>query len=299
MNGTPGTISRVIGGVSGCRIDIPDGRVTVEGTDDADASHDIRGLDGDADAGRVVVERSEDGILRVRLADPGPARLGWLRVDRRPRPVIHLRSPRTASDFVETVSGEIRIIGCRGTQEATTVAGDAVIEDADGRVAVRTVSGSIAIGGRSLAAQAGTTSGRVRVHADVLESLHVRSVSGQVGIAGKLQAGADHRIETLSGDVRVTTSHGLRLDARTISGRLTAGGDARRTSGGGSTELVVGDGSAVLHVTTVSGDILLASGGTRNTAPASADPMLDALEALARGDISVEEADRRLEVLHD
>ena len=91
--------------------------------------------------------------------------------------------------------------------------------------------------------------------------------------------------------------------ARTISGRLAAEGAARRESHGGIAGLVAGDGAAVAHVTTVSGDIRLASGSTeaqypRPVAAPGPDGMLDALEALARGDISVEEADRRLEVLH-
>jgi hypothetical protein len=110
-------------------------------------------------------------------------------------------------------------------------------------------------------------------------------------------AGRDHRIETLSGDVRIT-SDGLWLDARTISGRLVADGAARRASRGGTTALVVGDGAVELHVATVSGDVHLASSDSHSAGPQSSDPMLEALEALGRGDISVEEADRRLEVLH-
>jgi hypothetical protein len=41
-----------------------------------------------------------------------------------------------------------------------------------------------------------------------------------------------------------------------------------------------------------------AMAGAGSPASQAPDPMLAALEALARGDISVEEADRRLEVLH-
>jgi hypothetical protein len=297
MSAEAAAMHRVFEDVTGCRIDIPDGRVTVEGTDGADASIDIRGLEGSADEGGVVVERSEQGILTIRLADPGPARLRWLRAERRPRPVIHLRSPRAASVSVATVGGEIRISGCHGTQEATTVAGDATIDHAEGRLTVRTVSGSIAISGGTLDTQAATTSGGVRVEARALESLHVRSVSGRVDVAGRLMADRDHRIETLSGDVRIT-SDALRLDARTISGHLVADGAARRASRGGTTELVVGNGAAELHVTTVSGDVHLASSRGDAAELQPPDPMLEALEALARGDISVEEADRRLEALH-
>lgn len=297
---------RIVRAVTGCRIYVPDGRVTVEGTDDPDATLDIR--DPDHGATRaitddVVVTQDEDGVLTIRLAEGGPSRARWLRVERRPRPAIHLRSPRTAPVTVETVGAEVRVSGCRGGQEVTTVTGNATIDRAEGRVAVRTVSGSIAISGTSLDVQAATTSGRLSVDAPALDALQLRSVSGRVEVTGRLAAGRDHRIETLSGDVRVTTAGGARIVARTISGRLAAEGAARRESQGGISGLIAGDGSAVAQVTTVSGDIRLASGSTetRDAMPPDAqapDPMLDALEALARGDISVEEASRRLEVLH-
>jgi hypothetical protein len=293
--------------VTGCRIEIPDGRVTVEGTDVPDATLDIR-LEGDPATARGATEdvaavQTTDGALTIRLAEAEPTRSRWLRAERRPRPVIHLRIPRAVWVAVETVGADVHVSGCAGRQDVTTVTGSVAIDHAQGSVSARTVSGSIAIAGGALTARAATTSGRVRVDALRLDSLQLRSVSGRVGVTGRLAAGSDHRIETLSGDIRITTNDGLLLDARTVSGRLVADSGARRESRGGTSLLIVGDGSTEAQVTTVSGDIRLALGdaatpGAGALAAHGPDPMLEALEALARGDISVEEADRRLEVLH-
>jgi hypothetical protein len=298
MSGDPTSTRHVFTDVTGCRVDIPEGRVTVDATDGPDATLDMRGMDGSVKPGDVVAERSPDGVLSIRLAASAPSGPRWLRVERRTRPVIQLRSPRTAWVTVETVGAEVRVSGCHGGLEATTVTGDATIERAEGTVDVRTVSGSITISGGSLQVRAATTSGRTRIESQALGALQVRSVSGRVDVTGGLMADRDHRIETLSGDVRITSSHDLRVDARTVSGRLVADGGARLGSGSGGSQLTIGDGSAVAYVTTVSGEVRLATGGRPPTGATSADPVLVALEALARGEITVEEADRRLEVLH-
>ncbi len=70
----------------------------------------------------------------------------------------------------------------------------------------------------------------------------------------------------------------------------------------GEGALTVGGGGAMVRVRTVSGDIALRPGVARPQAgggrPSTQDPVLEALEALARGDISIDEADRRITVLH-
>ena len=310
MSGPSAEARRVLTGVTGCRIEIPEGRVVVEGTDGVDGSLDIRGLDhGHAGASRqvpedeLVVAQDAHGAVTIRLAEVQRTWARWLPGDRRPRPTIDLRLPRAARVIVETVGADVRVTGCQGGQEVATVTGDATIDQAQGVVVVRTVSGSIAITGTSLDAQAATTSGRVRVAGRSVEALQVRSVSGRVDVTGRLAAGPDHRIESLSGDVSLISAGGVRIVARTISGRLVADGGARRESHAGIVSLVAGDGTALAHVTTVSGDVRLTvdtgePAALEGVTADGADPMLDALEALARGDISVEEADRRLEVLH-
>jgi hypothetical protein len=137
--------------------------------------------------------------------------------------------------------------------------------------------------------------------------LGTRSVSGRVDITGRLGPDRAHRIETVSGDVLITATEGAAVACRTLSGRIHGGPGVQRDLRDGLPALVVGDGRALVRVRTVSGDIHLARGRAASLPPADdrarmakavPDPMLEALEALARGDISVDEAHRRLEAIH-
>jgi DUF4097 and DUF4098 domain-containing protein YvlB len=247
----------------------------------------------------VVVERHE-GALLVRAADQGRRRASWLPTTRRPRIEAHLRVPRTAGLEVRTVGAVVRTSGCHAGESVSTVTGEVDIEAARGLIDVRTVSGSARVEGSHVDVRAATTSGQLRVDGSPVDALQLRSVSGRIEIRGRLSGGGEHRVESLSGDVAVGTTTGATLAIRTISGRLVAEGTARRALEHGTATLVTGDGGVPIQVTTVSGDVRLASSTALPIAgdPEGPDPMLDALEALARGEISVEEADRRLEVLH-
>jgi hypothetical protein len=291
--------------VTSCRIEVPEGSVTVEGVDGPDAWLDLRGPGrsegGTVDTDALVVER-HDGVLVVRTADPR-RRTTWLARVGRVRVVVHLRLPRSAALEVETVDAPIRTSGCQGGQALSTVTGEVDVREARGAVSVRTVSGPAAVEGAHLDVRAATTSGHMRVHGSPIDGLQLRSVSGRIEIEGRFAAHNEHRAESLSGSVTVRTPGGASLEVRTVSGRLIGEGAVRRVSDRGAPVLVAGDGTVPVSVTTVSGDVRLiataaASVTGGHAAPAGGDPLLEALEALARGEISVEEADRRLEVLH-
>jgi DUF4097 and DUF4098 domain-containing protein YvlB len=303
MNDASGSVSRVVDSVTRCHIELRDGSVTVEGTDGPDATLEIRTPSGGVVPEDALVVEEQDGELRIRPADSGRTGPRWLSVGRFARLAVRLTVPRTAAVTIESVGADVLIAGCRGGQVVSTVTGDAVIARAGGLVTVRTVSGSVDVAGTTLGVQASTTSGRMRIVAGTLEALQLRTVSGRLDVTGRLATGHDHRLESLSGDVSVTTPGGASLTARTISGRLIADTGARRELRHGMTVLTTGDGSTPVQVTTVSGDIRLgaAAAETRDEAlgdPDAPDPVLAALEALARGDISIDEADRRLEVFH-
>jgi DUF4097 and DUF4098 domain-containing protein YvlB len=240
----------------------------------------------------------EGGALAIRAAAGKSAALGRLiSAGRRARVALEVSLPRRAELTVSTVSADVRVRGCGGDQSVSTVTGDARIDDAAGRVQVRTVSGSAVVRGHAIQVEASTTSGRLAVDVDRIESMRLRSVSGDVEVVGGLVAGSDHRIESLSGDISLRTGQGAALVARTVSGRIVADEGTRRDARNGAAVLTVGNGQAEVQARSVSGSIRLATiGATREHA--APDPMLEALEALARGDITVDEADRRLEVLH-
>jgi hypothetical protein len=302
MKHPPGPVRRLVRSVTRCHIDLREGSVTVEGTDGPDAWLDIRTASGESVPDDALMVEEQDGELRIRAASAGTG-LRWLSAGRHARLAISVGLPRTAAVAIESVGADVRITDCRGDVAVSTVTGDAAISGAVGRMSARTVSGSIDLAGTRLDVQASTTSGRLRIIAGTLDSLQLRTVSGRLDVTGRLAVGRDHRMESLSGDISITTSGGASVVARTVSGRLRAEAGARKELRHGVTVLVTGDGSAEAQVTTLSGDIRLAVGAADPPRDAAAesvglDPMLEALEALARGDISVEEADRRLEVLH-
>jgi hypothetical protein len=296
------TTPQVVPSVTSCHVELREGSVTVEGVDGPDAWLDVRTPSGDAVAEGAVVVETKDGVLRVRVPETGSVASRWLAAGRRARLTVQVRVPRSAPVAVETVGAGVRLADLRGGQSVNTVTGDATIERANGRVSVHTVSGSMAVSGAAIDIQAATTSGRLRITAESLGSVQLRSVSGRIDIAGRFSRDHDHRIENLSGDVAVSTAGGVSLVTRTISGRLAPEGGARRETRSGMAVLAAGDGTASVQVTTVSGDVRLTHGAAAPVISESpsrdTDPVLEALEALARGDISVEEADRRLEVLH-
>jgi hypothetical protein len=315
MNGTTGIDTRSFGPVSACRIDIPEGSVRVEGTDEPTGRLEVRyleqvgsGADPVAD-GAVTIEH-HGGVLAVRLAESTRSGFrGPLGVGRRPRIALDLHVPRDASIEASTVGGDLWVAGCRGRQVLNTVTGGATVVDGEGDIEVRSIAGPIDIRGEGLDIQSATTSGRTRVAGSSIGSLRSRSVSGRIEVAARLIPGGDHRLETVSGDVELAMAGGTTLAHRTLSGRLTGDPSVRRNDRDGQPTMVLGDGGALVHVRTVSGDIRL-SGRVSDDAPSSPaapsvvtmssrpDPMLEALEALARGDISVDEATRRLAAIH-
>lgn len=311
---SPDVAPREFGPVSRCRIDLPTGQVVVKGGDGDVASVAVRVIGGvgrgEPAASDVPITIShQDGALSIRPAAPMAVR-GLVSAAWHPEVSVELSLPRDAELTIGTTDAEVRVRGCRGGQSIRSVVGDVRVDQASGRVDVRTVAGSASISGDSVDVEAVTTSGRIRLAADRIDSFRLRSVSGGIEVAGGIAPNPGSRIDSLSGDISVTTSGGVTLVPRTVSGRIIADAGARREAHRGMTALSVGDGTTEVEVRSVSGDIRLcgrsrseprAEGAPPTDAdrgPSTGDPMLEALEALARGDISVEEADHRLEVLH-
>jgi hypothetical protein len=206
-----------------------------------------------------------------------------------------------------------------GEQSYKTVSGDLSLFDAGGRVSLTTVSGDVRLDAEQpIEPQLSTTSGDFQIAARSIRALRLRTVSGDADLRGAFETGADHTVETVSGDVTIEARSGLTVD-------LKRGLDL---SGQGAKQRIVGDGAARLRFRSLSGDLSLsgpqgekarkASQGTISSAPATAPTAptppappaspappappampeagsLEILRALERGEIDVEEAQRRLE----
>ncbi|MBX3031293.1 MAG: DUF4097 family beta strand repeat protein [Chloroflexi bacterium] len=311
------------------RVDLIQGRLEVVGADVDDAHVDARyvgaGIGESSDPfmdGALDLVR-DGGELHIRAPRGGwRDAIGMRGRGRRVALDVRLVVPRDASLGIDVVGVHVRIAGCRGGQVVRTVTGSVAITDASGAVDVRTVSGDVHITGTRLAPRVATTSGGMTITGDTLTGLRATTVSGDLLVTGRLDADGEHAAESISGDLRLRASSGISLQVRTTSGRARAGATVRRVTDEGATRLVVGDGRASMRFRSVSGGASLevldggppdvvgrnvqpSDGGTGRPAGSpkavvelAPDPLLASLEALARGEITVDEADRWLEARH-
>ena len=304
-----------------------DGRVRVRAADGEIArvrviyrvrAADDRAADRAVSEAQVRVDRAPDRLevdARDRLAGPVRA-VAWLLGEGHVRVDFEAEVPPGASVRVDTVSGGVETEGLNREQRCTTVSGAIDLRGAAGRSGARTVSGRVEIeGGAELAVEGHSVSGPVRVAAPRLAQIDIATMSGAVDVRGSLAPGADHRVETVSGALRLAARGGAAVEMRTISGGLRAARGQQVEAIPGGRLVVAGDGAARLRFRSLSGSLeLVATETDRETAaagqppatppesgpvvsPASStapDPQLAILQALERGEIGVDEAAAQL-----
>lgn len=273
------------------------GDIRLRGSDGNEAVVIARSGRGRQDLLPLSVRRGE-GMLHIELDQRGAPLFGWMGRGR-DDVEFDVTLPRGARVDINAVSGDLDIQGLLGEQGYRTVSGDVTIVRGGGRVSVTTVSGDVELfADETLEPHVSTTSGDCEIAAPLVRALHVRTVSGDAEVRGSFDTGAMHAIESVSGDVDIEAMSGLTVEVR-------KGIDLS----GGSKQRVVGDGAARLRFRSLSGDLHLAGSGEGRkaresrtaadvplTPPAPAGPSsLEILQALERGEIDVEEAQRRLE----
>lgn len=186
---------------------------------------------------------------------------------------------------IRLVSGDITVKGIKNRVLLKTVSGDIDAEELAGAVRFETVSGDIMdVRNSSDTATYQSVSGDITSQSDSITELTAQSVSGDIDAkAGTL---SKSKMTTVSGDATLTAGLGknARLEASSVSGDITfnwigdihaslsltsnAGGEiinrltdekANEAEWGPSSKLEfrMGDGSADVSVTTVSGEITL------------------------------------------
>jgi DUF4097 and DUF4098 domain-containing protein YvlB len=169
----------------------------------------------------------------------------------------------------ESVSGAVRIINGGRVGSAKSISGDVEITETeiDGSLSASTASGNVLL--RKVKArqiEAGSVSGDVVL--DDVDSPQVegQTVSGSVRFGGPVARGARYEFTSHSGNVTVAlaANAGFEVEATSFSGSIRSdfsfgnGGDAERARMRRSVRGVVGDGSAMLELTTFSGSIVIA-----------------------------------------
>jgi hypothetical protein len=283
---------------------------------------DIRATDGDEVVVRArgrgrqewlpINVRRAEGMLSIEIDQHGPGFNLFGRNNVEVEFAVSL--PRGTRVDINTVSGDIEAGGTLGDQGYRSVSGDITLNRVGGRVGVTTVSGDAAVrADEPMECDVTSTSGDIEISGPLLRASKLRTVSGDVQVRGGFEPGAMHGIETVSGDVDIESAGGLTVEVR-------KGIDL----GGGPKQRVIGDGSARLRFRSLSGDLhVMGMGSDRGAkdapyappappappAPAAAyappappapaaqssPNSLEILQMLERGEIDVEEAQRRLE----
>jgi hypothetical protein len=289
----------------------------------ADGQARIRGVDGDRvvvvehngrDLAQEFVVELEADSFTLRTKD----RLFGLSLGGRRPPELDVEVPASAVVVIETVSGEISGEGLRGEQRYRTASGSLSLTGISGDVTVDAVSADThleALGDVVLNAR--TVSGDLDLAAPRILGAAVATTSGRIGLSGELTAGGSYSVQTVSGDVFVTTDTGLAVEARTVTGGIRTERAQRSDGGPGRRRVVIGDGSAQLSFRSISGDLRIAGpADARQRTPSKGDPAdpveratpptddeearrLAILRALEQGDIDVDEAANRLAELEE
>lgn len=339
------TVRHPIGATGSFRLSVVDGDVAMRGGDDDEAavtaSFTIRaGSDEEADRifeAACFIVREGDGSLELeeRTGRGGLSELvGRVLGDPGLDASVDVRAvvPRGAAVHVSGVSADVQAEGLSGSQGYRTVSGDLLLSGVGGDVSVEGVSADLTVrAAEALRFESHSVSGDLDLVAPIIESLRAVSVSGDIEIEGQL-APESHTAETVSGDLTLAPLGGVTVEVRGMSSDVTSELDHRLEGSFGRRRLVVGDGTAQLQFSTMSGDVSVVrprrlgpdlarraadggglqaaiepqmapgqTGATEATAGEAAQAAtrpgsrLDILRALERGELDVEEAMRRLQ----
>ncbi len=259
------TIEHHIGPAGLVTLDIVQGSVRVRGADGEDALVTVRMPAGE-DPAAILNVLSQEEELSVDVRGMSPATLGLRGLLRRELPSIDLdvTMPRMGRLNVNGVSADLHVNGIHGGQRHRTVSGDLDAVGVEGSLTMQAVSGDVRIEGGRYEVELVTTSGDVEIHAECLLGTRLRSVSGDIDLAGEFAAGSSHRVETVSGDLRIAPIGGLTVAARGFSTRIHSQLPHRSASHGARRTVVIGDGRANLDFRSMSGDVSVVEGSSEH-----------------------------------
>ena len=158
--------------------------------------------------------------------------------------------------------------------------------------------------------KANTVSGDLSAESPLFRAVQANAVSGDVSVDGGLAAGPTHRIDTVSGDARLATNSGMTVHVHSLSSDIHASLPHRVEGRADLRRLIIGDGAVAVNFNSMSGDLSITASRHAAPAPAAAPPAPTAtaapakadgheriaiLAALEKGEITVDEAMRRLE----
>ena len=175
---------------------------------------------------------------------------------------VSIAVPRGVTVHLGTVTADGLVSGVHAASSVKTVSGTILVDGVHGHVDAKTVSGSIDVRDQHGNFTGDTVSGSLTVQAPELQHLRAKSVSGSLAVDLGSSA-ATLGASTVSGDVtvRIPADAGFDLDAKSVSGRVVAGGEQLPEKPGRSGGRITrGDGAVQLVAKTDSGDVTLLQG---------------------------------------
>jgi DUF4097 and DUF4098 domain-containing protein YvlB len=227
---------------------------------------------------RVTIDaQTADMTLRVRArAARGPATMvdyqltvpRWMPVNLSGAYLESTIEGTTAEVTVETVHGNVKVVGGSGNVSVRSIEGTITVDKASGRVQATTVNEGIHLSNVTGDVTAETTNGDIVVDNAQSSSLEVSTVNGDVTFNGAVRDKGSYRVTTHSGDIRLGLggANNATVFVRTFQGDFTAdfpiqlpeGQTAR--SGSKRFNFTLGTGSARIELETFNGDVVIARG---------------------------------------
>ena len=168
-----------------------------------------------------------------------------------------------------TTSGNVEISNAGRVAAAKSTSGNIDLTNIDSDVALDagTISGNVVVrSAKARRMQLGTVSGSVILTDVQTEGLGAQTLSGDVEFVGTFAKGGRYELKSHSGNVRVRVpgGSGFTVEANSWSGNVhsdfSIGGSDSEPPRGGRRKVIrgtVGDGSAVVNITTFSGNVQL------------------------------------------
>lgn len=286
---SPAVISHRIGRTGRFSLNNISGDIRVRGVE-GDEARVVARWDGHSNDPMPLAINRGDGYLEIETDQ----KLGWFSFHRGSIE-FEIDLPFNARVDITAVSADVEAHLLTGEQSYRSVSGDLLIDGTGGRISAVTVSGDVSLTAvRPAEVNLTSTSGDVEAFAETFQPVRLKTVSGDMTLRGKFLPGPQHTVESVSGDLEIEAFNGLTVDTK--RGLDLSKKDKR--------PMVTGDGTASLRFRSLSGDVRLSGISTAQSAPAAPEPepepigeedSLEVLRALERGEISVEEATRRLE----
>jgi hypothetical protein len=237
------------------------------------------GIVGDVDLDAVVgqITRAFRRGGSWSSARPGKARVS---VGRHAWSDITIEVPQaiTGRVGIHTASGDVRIEGVTSEIALNTVSGDVRVLRTSGDLVLQTASGNLVIERAIGRLTAQTASGDVNVTSVQTEGFDIHTASGDILLDTKLTGDGPSRVQSASGDVRLTLRRptadegpAATLAFQTVSGDAHVSQPFRKTARR-RWQVGSGDRGPRIDVTTVSGDLVASVAATEGSFAPSSTP---------------------------